>query len=92
MLEENLAVVSGRHSNEKILKALVDSDSVVILKAGKERQRLIKLISKAGRENDAQYLEYIARGNEFLESDITLLDGAGPYFSLFLIIRNKEQP
>lgn len=92
LLKESFAVVSGRHSDAQIIRALLDHDSVVIMKAGRARQRILSLLSQTGRRDDAHYLEYIGRENQRILSDMDQLeDHAGPYFSLFVINRQSSE-
>ncbi|GGK68288.1 precorrin-2 C(20)-methyltransferase [Amphritea balenae] len=91
MLTESFVVMSGRHSDQQILQALNEHDSVVIMKAGQARPRILSLLATAGRTQDAQYLEYIGRDNERIEQDVTELEvEAGPYFSLFVVLRSER--
>jgi len=91
MLKEMFCVVSGRHTDEQILAALKQNDSLVIMKAGQARPRLLKLLAESGRTDDAQYLEYIGRDNQRIVNDISELEAeAGPYFSLFVITRSQR--
>lgn len=92
MLKETFAVISGRHSDEQILAALQQHDTLVIMKAGQARPRLLKLLEESGRSDDAQYLEYIGRDNQRIVNDVAeLAVEAGPYFSLFVITRSERQ-
>jgi precorrin-2/cobalt-factor-2 C20-methyltransferase len=89
MLKESFAVMSGRHSDEQLLSALQQHDSVVIMKAGRARQKIIQALEKSDRVDDANYLEYVGREKEKIIRDIRELPKeAGPYFSLFVITRN----
>ena len=91
MLKESFVVVSGRHSDEQIRTALEQHDSVVIMKAGQARPRILALLAETGRQNDARYLEYIGRENQRVEASISsLANEAGPYFSLFVITRQER--
>lgn len=91
MLKESFCVVSGRHDENLLVDALNKHDSVVIMKAGRSRQRILKAIAVAKRTEDAQYVEYLGREGEFIQSDISLLkEKDGPYFSLFVITRKKR--
>ncbi len=95
LLKESYAVISGRHPDDVILDTLRRHNSVVIMKAGKARQRILKLLEESGRAGQARYLEYIGRENERIVSDVAMLnDGApgepGPYFSLFVV--TPERP
>jgi precorrin-2/cobalt-factor-2 C20-methyltransferase len=91
VLGESFAVVSGRHSAEYLCGVLQQHDSVVIMKAGRSRQKILQAIETAGRSDEAHYLEYISRSNQRIERDVRQLDGeAGPYFSLFVIVKTER--
>ncbi|WP_022940282.1 precorrin-2 C(20)-methyltransferase [Psychromonas hadalis] len=90
VLKQSFAVVTGRHSDEKIKVALLSHDAIVIMKAGIERPRLLALLKETDRFEDANYLEYISRENQKIVTDLSLLeDEVGPYFSLFIVTRKK---
>ncbi len=91
VLKESFAVVSGRHSAAQIDTALEHHDSVVIMKAGRARPRILMALRKTNRIQDAKYLEYIGRDNERIVQDVsTLEDKAGPYFSLFVVTKSER--
>jgi len=88
-LTDSFAVLSGRHSEELLQQSLRQHDSLVIMKAGKSRPKILAALHATNRIQDASYLEYIGRENEFIENDVSqLANEAGPYFSLF-VVRNK---
>ncbi|MGH1427186.1 MAG: precorrin-2 C(20)-methyltransferase [Arenicella sp.] len=92
VLQESFAVVSGRHTAEQLESALQAHDSVVIMKAGRSRQKILSALAASGREDDATYLEYIGRDNEAIQQDVRLLeDESGPYFSLFVVLRQDRE-
>jgi len=91
LLKESFAVVSGRHSDEQILDTLQTHDAVVIMKAGRARPRILKLLEDCDRTKDARYLEYIGREQEHIEKNVSnLANEAGPYFSLFVVLPNNR--
>lgn len=91
MLKESFAVVSGRHSKEKLEATLRSHESVVIMKAGRSRQRILDALSVTGRTAEAKYLEYIGREAEHIQTNISSLKGeAGPYFSLFVVTKQER--
>ena len=90
-LTESFSVVSGRHDEQALVKALTMHDSVVIMKAGRSRQRILSALKTANRSDDARYLEYIGRENEQIHTDMALLtEETGPYFSLFVVTRKDR--
>lgn len=91
VLQESFAVVSGRHTPEQLLLALQAHDSVVIMKAGRSRPKILSALAASNRTNDAIYLEYIGREGEYIQRDVALLvDESGPYFSLFVVLRQDR--
>jgi precorrin-2/cobalt-factor-2 C20-methyltransferase len=91
MLKESFAVISGRHSDEQLRTALQQHDSVVIMKAGQARPRILAALKDCARFEEARYLENIGRVNERMVTDLSQLeDTAGPYFSLFVITRQER--
>ncbi len=91
MLKESYGVISGRHSDEEIRQALLNLDSIVIMKAGRARPKILKLLSETNRLHEANYLEYIGRENERIIEDVsTLPHEVGPYFSLFIVLRDER--
>lgn len=91
LLKESFAVVSGRHTEAQIQKALENHDSVVIMKAGRARPKILAALERTSRLQDAKYLEYVGRDNERIVTDVARLPcEAGPYFSLFIITRSER--
>jgi precorrin-2/cobalt-factor-2 C20-methyltransferase len=92
LLAENSAVISGRRDDDDILQTLKQFDNISIMKPGKRRPDLLRLIELAGRSNDSCYIEYAGQPNEKIVYDISTLDAtvAGPYFSLFLISKTRN--
>lgn len=91
MLRESLAVTSGRHSDVQLIDTLNTYDSVVIMKAGQSRQRILKALAVSNRSHEAKYIEYIGRENERIVSDMAQLENeAGPYFSLFVVTKTER--
>jgi precorrin-2/cobalt-factor-2 C20-methyltransferase len=86
VLSESFAVISGRHDEQHLVDVLNSHDSVVIMKAGRARPRILAALAQTGRSGDARYLEYIGRDNEMIETDVRrLAPEAGPYFSIFVV-------
>ena len=55
-LSDSLAVISGRHSDDRIRQALLNFDSVVVMKVARQRRRLQTLLEETGRLGDACYM------------------------------------
>ncbi|MGS2717424.1 precorrin-6y C5,15-methyltransferase (decarboxylating) subunit CbiE [Eionea flava] len=92
MLTESFAVMSGRHSEEQLLNALMQHDSVVIMKAGRARVKILQALAQSQRTADACYLEYVGRAQEKIVRDVEILaQESGPYFSLFVITNDAQK-
>ena len=91
LLQESFVVMSGRHTDAQLQQALTSHDSVVIMKAGRARPRILALLEQTARMADANYLEYIGRDNQHIVTDVSqLTNSAGPYFSLFVILKQER--
>jgi len=91
LLKESFAVISGRHKDDHIRDTLLNHDTVVIMKAGSSRPRLLDILQETDRTADAHYLEYISREQEKIVRDVTTLEHTeGPYFSVFVVIRQQR--
>ena len=83
--------MSGRHSIEELTTTLNSHDSVIIMKAGRSRKKILDALAESQRTDDAQYVEYIGRDEQKIVSDIRSLDDkAGPYFSLFMVTKQQR--
>jgi|TARA_B110000967_G_scaffold28829_1_gene26919 precorrin-2/cobalt-factor-2 C20-methyltransferase len=91
LLQESFVVMSGRHTDAQLEQALISHDSVVIMKAGRARARILAILDKTGRTADASYLAYIGRDNEEILTDVAqLANTTGPYFSLFVVLKRER--
>ena len=89
--DDNLAVLSSRNTDEEITQALQQFSSIVIMKAGRHRTRLIRLIKKVNRTQDTCYIERAGQAGEYSEHNINrLVNETGNYFSLFLITQHTK--
>ena len=92
MLKESVAIINGRHSDEKIRETLLQHDSVIIMKAGPYRPKILAALADTGRSIEANYLEYIGRDDQVIIDDVSELgDDKGPYFSLFVVLKKERQ-
>jgi precorrin-2/cobalt-factor-2 C20-methyltransferase len=74
-----------------IRQALLNSDSVAILKPGRHRPRLLELLQETGRTEDTLYIEQASRPTERIVRRFEEIPTTpGPYFALFLVIRTAN--
>jgi precorrin-2/cobalt-factor-2 C20-methyltransferase len=92
MLKESVAIINGRHSDNKIRQTLQQHDSVIIMKAGPYRPKILAALAATGRTKEANYLEYIGRDEQVIINDVSELgDDKGPYFSLFVVLKKERE-
>ena len=92
ILSEDMAVISSRSTDTKILDTLSAYDTVAILKAGPQLPRLTTLLQAACREKESQYIEYATHESEKIIKDLSLISNKkGPYFSLLLVTRKERE-
>ncbi|WP_420591908.1 precorrin-2 C(20)-methyltransferase [Bacterioplanoides sp.] len=91
MLTESVAILNGRHSQSRLIQALEQHNSLVIMKAGPYRPKIIQALSQSKRLQDARYLEYVGREQQKVVDDVSMLaDSKGPYFSLFIVTASQR--
>ena len=89
--DQALALLPGNSRDEDILTALRHFATVVFYKPGRQRQRLLQLITKAGRSQQWMQVSNASRPEQQIsrasdgdaDSDV-----AGPYFSVLLVSEN----
>ena len=86
--EQRLTVIPATAGDEALRQALLDSDSVAILKPGRHRPRVLELLRETGRAGDTLYIEQASRPTERIVKCFEEIPATpGPYFALFLVIR-----
>ncbi len=85
--DQSLAVIPAGVGEERLRAALAAFDTVVILKAGRHREAVTRLIHDSGRAAEAWYCQEVGGEAQQLLPVEGLPPGPGPYFSLFLVSR-----
>lgn len=89
--EQRLTVIPATASDEALRAALFGSDSVAILKPGRHRPRLLRLLQDTGRAEDTLYIEQASRpAQRIIDCFEDIPATPGPYFALFLVIRGGQ--
>ena len=90
--EQRLTVIPATAGDEALRQALLNSDSVAILKPGRHRPRLLELLRETGRTEDTLYIEQASRPAQRIVKRFEDIPATpGPYFALFLIVRAGNQ-
>ncbi|HXH01812.1 MAG TPA: precorrin-2 C(20)-methyltransferase [Candidatus Competibacteraceae bacterium] len=87
LLEQSLCILPASAGEEALRRALAEHDSVAILKPGRAREQVLRLLRESGRLGDAVYLESVSRDGQRIVHDLATLQGPGPYFALILVTR-----
>ena len=88
--EQRLTVVPATAGDAVLRQTLLNSESVAILKPGRHRPRLLELLRETGRAEDTLYIEQASRPAERVIKHFADIPATpGPYFALFLVIRNS---
>jgi precorrin-2/cobalt-factor-2 C20-methyltransferase len=91
--EQRLTVIPATAGEAALRQALLDSDSIAILKPGRHRPRLLELLRETGRAGDALYIEQASRPAERIVKRFADIPATpGPYFALFLVVRTGNRP
>jgi len=86
--EERVAIVPGTAGVATLRRALIEYDSIAILKPGRRRPEIVQLLRETNRLTDAVYVEQATRQSQRIVTRVDELPAtAGPYFALFLITR-----
>ncbi len=86
--EQRLTVIPATAGDEALRQALLDNDSVAILKPGRHRPRLLELLRETGRAEDVLYIEQASRpGERIIKHFADIPATPGPYFALFLVVK-----
>ncbi len=83
---ERIAIVPATAGMDNLRQALQTFDSIVILKPGRHRPRIVQMLRQTGRFEDALYIEQATRQEQRMVIELDNLEPVpGPYFALFLI-------
>jgi len=87
--DEKLAVVPALQSEEELARVLENFDNVMILKAGKQLEKVIKVLDAAGLSNKAAFACRYGFEDGFFTTDIDSLRGTRQdYLSAMLVKRD----
>lgn len=86
--DEKLAVVPALQSEEELARVIENFDNVMILKAGKQLEKVIKILDAAGLSNKAAFACRYGFEDGFFTTDIDSLRGTRQdYLSTMLVKR-----
>ncbi len=83
---DSIAIIPATAGMDKLRQVLQTFDSIVIMKPGRYRPRILELLHQTGRIEDAVYVEQATRRDQRIVVELDNLEPTpGPYFALFLI-------
>lgn len=90
--DERLAIVPATASAVALHEALSGYDNVAIMKPGRHRPQILKLLRETGRMDDAVYVEQATKPAQRIVPQVATLEPTpGPYFAMFLVTHNSSQ-
>jgi precorrin-2/cobalt-factor-2 C20-methyltransferase len=85
-----LTIVPATAGEERLRRALREYDSVVVMKPGRHRPRILQALRETGRLEDTLYIEQATRrGERVIRRVADMAPTPGPYFALFLVTRGS---
>lgn len=89
--DDVLTVAMGTLPEDALAERIAQTDALVVMKIGRQLDKLRRALSRAGREDEAWLIEYAAMPQERVVP-FTEVNGSVPYFSILLIHGNGRRP
>lgn len=89
--DDVMTVLMGTLPEETLAKRIAETDALVVMKIGRNLDKLRRALARAGREDEAWLIEYAAMPEERVMPFREAGDSA-PYFSILLIHGNGRRP
>ena len=80
-----LTILMGTLSKEALVDKIRTTDAAVIMKVGRNLDKIRAAITLAERENDAFIVEFAAMSNQSVSKLVEYNKGAAPYFSIIIL-------
>lgn len=90
--DDLLAVIPATFSEEKIRTALLDFDSVVLMKVHRVMERIHRILTETGLLDKAVYVEKAGMHDERIISDLSVLPENPHYFSTIIVRKRGTGP
>jgi precorrin-2/cobalt-factor-2 C20-methyltransferase len=90
--DDGLSVLAGTAPFETLIERLRAADAAVVMKIGRNLDKVRAALNSVGRLKSACYVEYATQDNERAMPLAEFLGAAAPYFSLVLVPGNGRRP
>jgi precorrin-2/cobalt-factor-2 C20-methyltransferase len=90
--DDILTVIMGTMSENEIVKRIKKNDAIVIMKIGKNYEKICKVLKKLNLFDDAFLIENASMSNERVRKLINVQELILPYFSIILIHGTGRRP
>ncbi|TRW78989.1 precorrin-2 C(20)-methyltransferase [Mycolicibacterium sp. 018/SC-01/001] len=90
--EQVLTILPGTLPAEELRRRLADTDAAVIMKLGRSYPAVREALSKAGRLDDAYYVERASTSRQRVAPAADVDENSVPYFSLAMLVGRTATP
>ena len=90
--DDILTVIMGTMSENEIVKRIKKNDAIVIMKIGKNYEKICKVLKKLNLFDDAFLIENASMSNERVRKLINVQELILPYFSIILLHGTGRRP
>lgn len=90
--DDVLTVLMGTLSEKDLVRRMADTDALVVMKIGRNMDKVRQALHAAGRYDDAWLVEYAAMPNQRVRRMDQVGDGVAPYFSIIVVHGRGRRP
>ena len=90
--DDVLTVLMGTLPEAELARRMADTDALVVMKIGRNMDRVRRALQAAGKLGDAWLVEYATMPNQRVVRLVDLAEGVSPYFSIILVHGQGRRP
>jgi precorrin-2/cobalt-factor-2 C20-methyltransferase len=90
--DDVLTVLMGTLSEDELARRMADTDALVVMKIGRNIDKVRRALQRAGREPDAHLVEFATMGEQKVRKLCEIDGTVTPYFSILLIHGQGRRP
>lgn len=90
--DDVLTVVMGTLSERDLVRRMADTDALVVMKIGRNMDKVRQALQASGRYDDAWLVEYAAMPNQRVRRLDEVGKGGAPYFSIIVVHGRGRRP
>lgn len=90
--DDVLTVLMGTLGEKDLARRMADTDALVVMKIGRNMDKVRRALHAAGRYDDAWLVEFAAMPNQRVRRMDQVDDGVAPYFSIIVVHGRGRRP